>query len=68
MRFTAIRVRSLRKGIPFKITIDDYLRLWETSSKVCPILGTKLDFQNGRRGANPDTLPSLDKNTLDLGT
>lgn len=66
-RFNTLHWIASKKAIPFEITFENFIDIWERSSKSCPILGTRLDFQGGKRGSNPDTLPSLDKVNPDLG-
>ena len=66
-RFNTIRWNAEKQNIPFSIILDDFLDLWNLSSKICPILKTRLDFQGGKRGSNPDTLPSLDRIKPNLG-
>jgi hypothetical protein len=62
MRYQVLRIVSEKKSIPFTITYEYFIRLWNESDKTCPILGTALDLQGGKRnGADQDRLPSLDK-------
>lgn len=67
MRYAGMKHNAARSNVPFALSFRDFLQCWEESDKKCPILGTNLDLQGGRRGADPDCLPSLDKIIPELG-
>lgn len=58
-----IRSNCKRTGIPFNITIDDFIPVPE----YCPVFGTKLDFKEKAKGQRTNNSPSMDRIIPELG-